>query len=341
MILLLTGCSEGINEEEAAKQTVERAAELDLFVQQTLQSQSEREQSIQQTLMASMPTMPATPIPVVGIPPATASLPAEPASMPTLQNAIEPTPTQSFDEGAFQEWMLTAKILVYEDMTARLETFRYVSTTLDDMGLSYKDDGSAIGWFYDDIETGPQDGGQWDLIIVATEDKNGIKANFFDLALDASDLGSSVILEVWNLNNTYTTSANKFLSTCGLVFEQDLSGIPPSSAMLFPITPGHPILNQPNSGLSFSSPTNQWWDPSGKNVYDVGDLISLETTGDAVLLLGTRTGSENHQGTSAVCLQGKITLQTFSSHIISYKQMAPLWENYIYNALRIRFGLIP
>ena len=339
LILLLADCSPTeISESEAAKQTQARAVELDLYVQYTLQAQSEREQSIQQTLLASTsPNISETPIPADETTPTIQPPTAAPASTPSIEPSEAPESIQKNNEQDFQEWMQSAKILVYEDMTARLETFRYVLTTLEAMDLPYKDDGSAIGWFYDDIESGPEEGGQWDLIIIATEDKKGVKANFYDIALDAADNGTSTILEVWNLNNTYSSTANNFLTKCGVIFEKDMAGIPPSSALLFPIAREHPILNQPNTGMTFSSPIDQWWDPSGKIVYDVGDLIGLSTTGDATLLLGTGVASDITHGIAAVCDQGKITLQTFSSHIMSYKSMALLWENYIYNALRTRY----
>ena len=67
--------------------------------------------------------------------------------------------------------MKTANILLYEDMTTRLDTIRYVKPALDKMGLKYKDDGAAGGWLRDDVAKGPGEGKPWDLVIIAAEDK--------------------------------------------------------------------------------------------------------------------------------------------------------------------------
>ena len=67
--------------------------------------------------------------------------------------------------------MKTANILLYEDMTTRLDTIRYVKPVLDKMGLKYKDDGAAGGWLKDDVAKGPGEGKPWDLVIIAAEDK--------------------------------------------------------------------------------------------------------------------------------------------------------------------------
>ncbi len=341
--LLLASCgTPQISESEAAQQTKARAVELDLYVQRTLQAQSDRERFIQQTLLASTPSsVNLTPLPILDFAaPTQTPIKNTPFVTATIDFSTPIEPNQQFNEEDFNQWLKTAKILVYEDMTARLETFRYVRTTLDEMGLPYKDDGSAIGWFYDDLDSGPEEGDQWDLIIFALEDKKGVKANFYDLAIEAVDNGTSIIFEAWNLNRPIQAAPAISFPGAGWYMRKIWSGIPPTSALLFPIARTHPILNMPNTNLTFGSPTNQWWDPSGQVAYDVGDLIGLSTTGDAVLLLGTGVGSEITHGTSAVCVEGRIIFQTFSSHMLSFESMEPLWENYIYNALRTRFETV-
>jgi hypothetical protein len=248
--------------------------------------------------------------------------------------------SQPVDEAAFQQWMKSARILLYEDMTARLETVRYVKQTLDEMDLTYKDDGSAIGWLMDDLADGPPDGGQWDLIILAVEDKRGVQGDFFGEVLKAADQGTPVILEVYYLNSTYNSSASGLLNRCGLEYENDWVRIPPSRAALFASVPDHPIITTPNNILSFSTSTNQWWDPNGKITYDVGDLIKLAPSSESTLLLGTVAGIPTAHGTAAVCEGGKIILQTFSSHLLNFSVMSPLWENYIYHALQNRFAAL-
>lgn len=344
LLLALFGCNLApIDETEALRRTQVREAELEVNVQQTLLAQQQRDQAVEQTVQAGLATdLTLTPSATLAL---TLPPPIPSQTEPVVQDtpsptAVEPLPTAKFDETAFQEWKKTARILLYEDMTARLDTVRYVKLTLDEMGLAYKDDGSAYGWLLDDLSGGPKDGGQWDLIILATENKEGIKADSFAPALKAIDAGTPVIIETWYLDGAHSGSASGLLARCGLSFENNWARIPPSSAAMFALSPDHPVLTQPNSGLNFSATTNFWWDPNGVISYDIGDLMKLTTDSSATLLIGTIAGDHFTHGTSTVCMDGMLTLQTFSSHLLTYKSMSPLWENYIDNALRARFRQI-
>jgi hypothetical protein len=332
-----------LDEGEALQRTQIRATELEVNVKQTLLAQQQANRSLEQTALAGTAASQAlTPQPsqlpesTVQVLPETA--PVLTPEVTTPGPPAETPPAPAFDEAAFQEWKKTAKILLYEDMTARLDTIRYVKSSLDEMGLPYKDDGSAYGWLLDDLANGPADGGQWDLIIIAAEDKAGVKADFFSPALKAIDQNTPVILEVWYLDGAYSGSASGILARCGVVYENNWVRIPPSGAALFELSPNHPILNQPNSALNFTSTTNFWWDPTGEISYDVGDLIKLAPDTQATLLLGTMAGVTTNHGTSTVCLDDLLTMQTFSSHVLTYNSMSPLWQNYIENALRARFN---
>jgi len=329
-----------VSDSEALQQTQIRETELDINVKQTLLAQQQLDREIEQTVLAgTAPAQALTPEPSATLAPTVKALQTtEPAvqETPTPQST-EPAPAVEFDEAAYQEWKKTAKILLYEDMTARLDTVRYVKLTLDEMSLSYKDDGSAYGWLLDDLASGPQDDGEWDLIILAAEDKDGIKADFFAPALKAIEAGTPVILETWYLDGAYSGSASGILSRCGVSFEANWERIPPSSAAMFALSSDNSVLTQPNSGLNFSATTNFWWDPNGIISYDIGDLMKLSPDSSATILIGTKAGDQLTHGTSMVCVKGMLILQTFSSHLLTYKSMSPLWENYIDNALRTRF----
>jgi hypothetical protein len=341
LLLALSGCNLApISESEALRQTQIRESELDVNVKQTLLAQLQENREVEQTSLAGTeairtltPELVFTLVPTE--PPFQATEPAVQESEPPALTELPP-PVE-FDEAAYQEWKNSAKILLYEDMTARLDTVRYVKLTLDKMGLDYKDDGSAYGWLLDDLDGGPPDGGQWDLIILAAEDKAGIKADFFSPSLSAVDQGTPVILETWYLDGAHTGSASGLLSRCGVSFENNWERIPPSGAAMFSLSPENPIMQQPNGGLNLSSTTNFWWDPDGIISYDVGDLMKLSMDTNATLLIGTMAGDRFTHGTSMVCLGGMLILQTFSSHLLTFNSMSPLWENYVDNALRARF----
>ena len=339
----LSGCSLlPISEEEALKQTQIRATELDINVRQTLIVQQQSNRAAEQTAIASAATSqaeappspsPSSPPP----PPAADATPVDPANLTTEGVPVQPETPQPFNEEEFTAWMKSAKILLYEDMTAKLDTIRYVKTTLEDMGLPYKNDGSAYGWLLDDLKNGPAEGGQWDLIIFAAEDKAGVKADFFTPSLNAIEQGTAVILEVWYLDGAHATSASGLLQRCGVEYENNWIRVSPSRAALFILSPENPIIQRPNHLLSFTATTNYWWDPNGEITYDTGDLLKSPPDGGATLLLGTTANVLNSHGTSTVCMDGQLTLQTFSSHVLKFEVMGPLWENYIYNALLTRF----
>jgi hypothetical protein len=270
--------------------------------------------AVQETIQAQQPT--------AGV---------EPAASATAE-VVQPTP--SID---LESQMKSANILLYEDMVAHTDTNRYVKDTLDRMGLTYKDDGNAQGWFKSDILGSAPDGRPWDLVIVASEAKSGAQGEFFEYILDVLDQGTSVILEAWYLDRVAGGSASLLLERCGVEFEKNWSKVPPSRMVMFPLDTTHPILREPNAALSFTKVTHYWWDETLTNTYDIGDWMKITSGGDAKLLVGTMAQEKTTHGTVTVCIDDRLILQTFSSHQLNYDTMTRVWENYIYNALKVRF----
>ena len=83
--------------------------------------------------------------------------------------------------------------------------------------------------------------------------------------------------------------------------------------------------------------SDYWWDPTGANIYDIGDRVQLGSGGDAELLVGTHPTYPTSHGTVTVCIDGQLILQTFSSHQLSLESMVAVWENYITHGLNRRF----
>jgi hypothetical protein len=104
----------------------------------------------------------------------------------------------------------------------------------------------------------------------------------------------SVILEVWYLDKSFNGTASPLLTRCGLEFGLNWRDVPPARMVIFPLDYTHPVLNQPNSGLSFTNTTSYWWDPTGRKVYDIGDLMKTSLSGDG--LLGTIATEKNTHG---------------------------------------------
>jgi hypothetical protein len=286
--------------------------------------------TVTQRIITASTLTPSTPL-------TTTISPTAPISSETISPVTSTTPTPDLSEtDDLISRMKSANILLYEDMVENRDARRYIRDTLDRMELPYTDIGSADGWLKTSIIGGVPGGGEWDLIIIASEAKMGISGEFFQYINNALDKDISVILEIGYLDQIANGVANEVLERCGVAFQSDWRNIHPSRMVMFPLGTTHPILNEPNSGLSFTKVTEYWWDPSGENVYDIGDRMQLTFNGDAILLLGTSAIDKNKNGTLTNCINNRLTLQTFSSHQIAYETMQLLWENYIYNALKIR-----
>jgi hypothetical protein len=119
--------------------------------------------------------------------------------------------------------------------------------------------------------------------------------------------------------------------------------IPPTRMVMFPLDSTHPILQEPNPGLTFTDTKGYWWDDQGspKKSYDTGDLVKKAMGGDANLLIGTVANETNSHGTVTVCMDDRLILQTFSTHNLTFNAMQPLIENYIHYGLKTRFQSSP
>jgi len=69
----------------------------------------------------------------------------------------------------------------------------------------------------------------------------------------------------------------------------------------------------------------------------MGDLLRLTPGSSAQLLWGARTNIYDSYGTSVVCLDGQLTIQSYSSHSYGQDRIEPMWQNYVFNALKTRY----
>jgi hypothetical protein len=124
------------------------------------------------------------------------------------------------------------------------------------------------------------------------------------------------------------------LSKCGVELDSNYVGKTrtPNDIIIWPLSgaTSHPILSEPNAGLTFTEVWDYW------PYSDLGDLMQTTGRGDAQILMGTIATQKNDHGVLTTCMDGLFTLQTFSSHSYPYNVVSPLWENYIYNALKVR-----
>lgn len=326
-----------------------KETQIELNVRQTIAAQQAARQhptisSVNSTLVTSAPiSIPTQPLTQ------TSELPAQ-ETPATTQATEPPSPITSAD---FEKWMSSASILLYEDMVNNPNTNRYVKDTLKAMGiecsqkgdLPCRDVGSAQGWFRSDLKNGSIDGKPWDLVILASEHKSGVNelksslpSDFFGLVLETIDQGIPVILEVGDLDRAFNSNARELLTRCQVSFESDWIRIPPSRMVMFPLVESHPVLEEPNPQLSFTNVTSLWTTKVKNQYYDLGDLVKLNPGSSAVLLVGTTASEPIKHGTLTYCIDGMLIMQTFSSHQLTFNSMKLVWENYIYNQLRLRFA---
>jgi len=231
-----------------------------------------------------------------------------------------------------------AKILLFEDLAGQrvfnysiqdyMYPTRYVKSALDMGGYSYKDDGSAQGWFKDDLLSSTE----WDLILVSSEARTRIQGEYFEYLLSHINRGAGVVLEMWYADDISQGKLAPILSKCGVEVHADWDN--PDNLSLYPLIPDDPIFNDPNSGLSLRKAFRFW-------TSEHGDLLRSKGSGDAQLLAGTIATNKNDHATLVRCVEGRLIIQTFCSHDHAQSEMVPLWENYIYNTLKNKFLTAP
>ncbi len=287
-----------------------------LIAQQATQLAEQSQQLAQQSTLqadtsAVQPT--AAPPTATTIPPAETPEPV--AAQPT---EIPPTATQDVDA-----LLKDAKILLFEDMAGLYEV-RYVRNALDTLGLRYTDLGDASGDFKAQLLSGTD----WDLIISASESRSKVQGEFFVYLLDEINKGTAVIIEIWNLDDIGAGKFSSIMTKCGLSFQSDWFN--PKSPSLWWLSPEDPVFHEPNEGMSLVNYLGYW-------IGDAGDLIRLSPGSEFTLLAGNIATEKQRYGTLASCLDGRVIIQTYSSHDYHQEDVERLWMNYIYNTLMAHF----
>jgi hypothetical protein len=288
---------------------------------------------VQQTqLAASIPPMtasasqsePAPFQPVFPSPPAGTETPTT-ASLPPGATSI-PTPSDIIPDLDRRD--KAAKILLFENMSASGQ-IRYVQEALERGGYFYLDVGSAVGWFKDQLLSSVD----WDLIIAAAEARRAFGGDYFELIDSRLKAGSAVIVEYWDFDLAPEGKASGLLRDCGVEFQADW--YEPQQRVFFWLAPENPIFHEPNEVPQLNNAASFWHG-------DIGDLMRVrvengQPANEAVVLAGTYPVSKTSHGTLVSCAEGRMILQTFSSHEYQYNQVLNLWQNYIYQTLKSRF----
>jgi len=263
--------------------------------------------------------------------PPTAQVPT--TEPPTVAPPTVAPPTATATPQDVNSFLQTANVLIYEDV-AGSSLLPLVKNAADALGLKhYTHVGDDIGKFLQ-LAGGPTN---YDLIIVAAELRTVFKGELFDAVINQVNRGASVIVEIWYLESIINGRVRPLMDQCGVDFMQNWirnPGYDKNDYVLYWIDPTSPIFNTPNT----VQPLFRWrfiW--SG----DVGDLMELTPNSSAHQLAAPMSPylTTDH-GVLYSCIDGRMILQTFSTHDYAPDDMLHLWENYIINTLQARLDYI-
>ncbi|MBI3151260.1 MAG: hypothetical protein HYZ21_03960 [Chloroflexi bacterium] len=230
----------------------------------------------------------------------------------------------------------SSNILIYEDIVGYPSLMPIVDGTINSMSFS----GGKIINAADGLGTFKQNANSatpWDLMIVASEVRSGFSGEMFEVMYDHIDNGGAVIIELWHLDKIASGKIAPILNKCGVRLFRDWTrdnDYDPFDYSIFWLDQSHPLLSTPNPVQAPSYPYPEWFG-------DAGDLLELGSGGDAVLVGGLHANRKSDYGVLAVCMGGRMVIQTFSSHDYEWDVVQPLWINYITYTLTKHYEYAP
>jgi hypothetical protein len=240
---------------------------------------------------------------------------------PTDQEIVSTSTVTPVD---ISERIKTSNILIYEDIVGYPELAPVVNSTINSMNFSggkVINTGDALGKFKEQANSATK----WDLMIVASEVRSGFSGEMFEMMYDHINNGGAVIIEAWHLDKIANGKIAPILRDCGVDFFRDWTrdaNYDPYKYSISWLDKSHPLLSTPNVVFAPSYPYPEWFG-------DAGDLLELGPGGDAMLVGGLYPDRKSDYGVLAVCMGGRMVIQTFSSHDYKWDIAQPLWENYI------------
>lgn len=264
-------------------------------------------------------------------PTATANPEPLPTSTSQPTTAPLPEPTNPPQSEAFENWLESANILLYEDIAGLYTTTRYVKEALDTMGLDYVDVKDAVGHYKEQLLSGGPGGQGWDLIISAKEARGLVKGEMYTYLNDALNDGSSVIIEEYELDDIVRGRIAPILNRCGVEFQDDWAYDPLSHQLLWQVDGSLPIHHTPNEGIALTNPSGFW--PQN----ELGDFLRLVPGSEAEPLWSARVNVKDTYLTAVSCLDNQLIFQTYSTHSYGKDRVVRMWQNYIYHTLYARY----
>jgi hypothetical protein len=290
--------------------------------------------AMEQTNIAQNQNQPADPNAGQAVQPTYTSYPTY-TSQPVQETVVEETEIPPEEEVvSFEDWLDDVEILLYDEMYGLGQSV-IIENAVDGLGLgsNTKNVGGAMGDFLSELNSATV----WDLIIVAAEDRDAISGEYFDVLANQIDRGSSIIIEIWYIDDIAQGRIQPVMQRCGIAFHRDWwrdwnSDL--NEYLVYLLEPSDPMFSQPNTMSMLIPSTSYMW------LGDVGDMMEINSGSDAVLLAGTQANTYDAYGSIAECLDGRMVWQTFSTHDYKYQDMINLWQNYVYNTLLARYDYL-
>lgn len=256
----------------------------------------------------------------------------EPTDLPPTWTpvVVEPTAEPPTPEPVdMAERIRGANVLVYEDIRGYPDLETRVNMAVRSMrfkGGRVIEVGDALGLFMENLNSGVK----WDLIVVAAEARNTVRGEFWDVIYDQVTDGTALVAEMWYLDDIAGGRINPLLRECGVRVQKEWSrdadvNDNPQKSLNYSIY----WLDNESEVFQNPNPTGQLTTPNLYWTGDVGDLLMLRSEGDAQLIAGLYPNRKTDNGVLASCLEGRMILQTFSTHDYRQDKTVPLWENYM------------
>jgi len=258
---------------------------------------------------------------------------------PTVAPAVAPptvgaAPTTASTMEDFDTWMKTASILVFEDIAADFNVYRYIPIAISGMNLRYVDEADALGRFKNQLLSNGPSGKGWDLIIAAKEIRSDLQGEFYEYLNNALGKGSSVILEEWDMDRLGNGKLSLLTGRCGVDFSRNWSDTDINATVIYPVDGSHRAHHVPNEGVSMSKVTGYWLG------WDLGDRMRLAPGSTATPLWGLYGTSTSNDLVAVSCVDDRFILQTYSSHSYAQNRAVAVWQNYIHSTLRARYDYL-
>ena len=235
------------------------------------------------------------------------------------------------DEGSIKG----ANVLVYEDPDADLRLLMRLNKTIEQFDFEGGDvvyAGNNLPMFTKQLQDN-----NWDLVILAVESRWTVDLGdlgLLDQITEHLQSGGALIVETWNLDEDDSALGELLLDVCNARVEKDWHRDIEEDDFN---RADFAILPNPSAGINiFTGPYLTFNEPLDPTLFwngDAGDLIRLDAESDNVILAGLQSDDADNYGLLTSCLDGRMILQTLSTHDYSIYETNMLWQNMIYYTL--------